>query len=152
MTGDTRPLGRFLGRPDGVEPGHVPKPEASRGPGPAGPRLQGRSRAGRLWLMQALTGALLLLFLAVHLVAQHLLAPGGLRDHAAVVAYLSQPVALVAEIGLLVAVIVHACLGMRASLVEVLGETALGRASRVLAVAGVVATAYGLWLTYAILT
>ena len=88
-------------------------------------RSRERSRAGRLWLGQALTGALLLLFLAVHLVAQHILAPAGLRDHAAVLAYLSQPVALAAEIGLLASVIVHACLGMRSSLVDVLGDVGL---------------------------
>jgi succinate dehydrogenase / fumarate reductase membrane anchor subunit len=105
-----------------------------------------------MWLAQAITGALLLGFLGVHLVAQHLLAPGGLRDHAAVLAYLGHPVALVAEIGLLASVIAHACLGMRASLVDVLGGVGLRRASGVLAVVGVAAFVYGLWLTVAILT
>ena len=151
MTGRTRPAGRFLGRPDGVEPGYVPGQGHSAELG-AGARRQGRSRAGRMWLVQAVTGALLLVFLAVHLVAQHILAPCGLRDHSAVMAYLSQPLALAAEIGLLASVIVHACLGMRSSLVDVLGEPALSRVTRILAVTGVVAMAYGLWLTWAILT
>ena len=152
MTGESRPRGRFLGRPERAEPGYVPPPS-----GPAarsahtGTQRREASRAGLLWLVQALSGALLLAFLGVHLVAQHLLAPEGLRDHAAVLDYLREPVALAAELGLLASVIVHACLGMRSSLADVLGAPGLTRASRVIAVAGVAAFAYGLWLTLAIL-
>ena len=120
--------------------------------GPDGTRRRTDSRAGRLWLGQAVTGGLLLVFLAVHLVAQHLLAPEGLRDHAAVLDYLRQPVALAAEIGLLASVIAHACLGMRSSLVDVLGTSGLRRASGVIAAVGIAAFAYGVWLTVAILT
>lgn len=152
MTGNARPGGRFLGRPAAAHPGFVPDSRAATERAQEPARRRERSRAGRLWLVQALTGALLLVFLAVHLVAQHILAPAGLRDHAAVVAYLSQPVALAAEIGLLASVVVHACLGMRTSLVDVLGDVGLRRASGVIAVAGIAAFAYGLWLTVAILT
>jgi succinate dehydrogenase hydrophobic anchor subunit len=115
-------------------------------------RAPARSRAGGFWLVQAVTGALLLVFLAVHLVAQHILAPGGLRDYAAVVAYLGQPVTLAVEIGLLASVVVHACLGIRSSLVDVLGGAGLRRASIVIAAAGVACFGYGIWLTIAILT
>jgi succinate dehydrogenase hydrophobic anchor subunit len=105
-----------------------------------------------LWLVQALTGAFLLIFLGVHLVAQHLFAPGGLRDYAAVIAYLREPIALVAEMGLLVSVIVHACAGLRASLVEVVPNAAhLRVASVVIAVAGALAGAYAIWLTLTVL-
>ena len=151
MTGDARP-GRFLGRPAGAPPGFVPPGPPTAGP-PADEHGKSRgSRAGRLWLGQALTGMLLLGFLTVHLVAQHFLAPEGLRDHAAVLDYLRQPIALVSELALLAAVIAHACLGMRASLVDVLGEAGLHRASRAIAVVGIAAFAYAVWLTAAILT
>jgi succinate dehydrogenase hydrophobic anchor subunit len=90
--------------------------------------------------------------LGVHLVAQHFLAPGGLRDYANVVDYLRQPLAAVIEVMLLGSVIVHACLGIRASLVDVLGEAALRRVSLGLACAGVVAIVYGVWLIAALLT
>jgi succinate dehydrogenase hydrophobic anchor subunit len=152
MTGEARPTGRFLGRPDGLDPGFVP-------PGSDGdsPHLDeagaGRtSRAGRLWLGQAITGALLLGFLGVHLVAQHIIAPDGLRDHAAVLDYLRNPVAVVAELALLASVIAHACLGMRSSLVDVLGKQGLRVASRLIVAVGIGAFAYGVWLTAAILT
>jgi succinate dehydrogenase hydrophobic anchor subunit len=142
MSESTGPTPRFLGRPDEAYPGYVP------GPVP-GPRRAGTgSRASRLWLIQALTGAALIVLLCVHLVAQHLLAPDGLRDYAAVVDYFRHPLALVAEIGLVIAVIVHACLGTRAALVDMIpGEVALRRASIAIGVVGVLATAYALWLT-----
>ena len=151
MTDDARSNGRFLGRPDGSPPGFVP---------PAGPERPGAddrgrtsgTRAGRLWMGQAVTGALLLGFLTVHLIAQHLLAPEGLRDHAAVLDYLRNPVALVSELALLASVIAHACLGMRSSLVDVLGESGIRRASGIIAAVGTAAFAYGVWLTVSILT
>jgi succinate dehydrogenase hydrophobic anchor subunit len=150
--GNDRPMGRFLGRPAGADPGFVPPDEQRDLHGLDGTGQRKTSRAGRLWLGQAVTGGLLLVFLAVHLVAQHLLAPEGLRDHAAVLDYLRQPVALAAEIGLLASVIAHASLGMRSSLVDVLGTSGLRRASGVIAAIGIAAFAYGAWLTVTILT
>ena len=150
-----QPTRRFLGRPDEAYPGYVPGTtphggsDAGRSDQPAGRRGAG---AGRLWLLQAVTGAALLGLLGVHLVAQHLLAPEGLRDYTAVLDYLRHPVALVAEIGLLISVVVHACLGTRAALVDVIpGEAALRRASVVIALVGAVAIGYALWLTVTLL-
>jgi succinate dehydrogenase hydrophobic anchor subunit len=81
-------------------------------------------------------------------VAQHFLVEGGLRTYADVVAYLRQPLALVAEIGLLASVIIHAALGVRAILVELLpSDRALRRASWVLGAVAVAAFAYGIGLT-----
>jgi succinate dehydrogenase hydrophobic anchor subunit len=155
MTGPPPATRRFLGRPDEAYPGFVPgesAPDAPRVIDTAGRPARTRSAASRLWLVQALTGAFLLVFLGVHLIAQHLLAPGGLRDYAAVVAYLRQPLALVAELGLLVSVIVHACAGVRASLVDVLPDPAhLRVASVVIGLAGALAGGYAIWLTFAVL-
>jgi hypothetical protein len=53
---------------------------------------------------------------------------------------------------LLGSVVVHVCLGLRSSLVDVLGEAALRRVSIGVAFAGMVAIAYGLWLVIALLT
>lgn len=138
---------RFLGRPEGSEPGYVPPPHVAPR---ALPRT--RSRSGLLWMVQAIAGGMLVVFLGVHLVAQHLLVPGGLRSFADVVAYLRQPLALVAEIGLLVSVLVHAGLGFRAALVDVLrSERALARAGWTIAAVGVAIFAYALWLTLRII-
>lgn len=147
MTGMPPPARRFLGRPDEAYPGFVPDEPVRR-------RTSARTRSGasRLWLVQALTGAFLLGFLGVHLVAQHLLAPGGLRDYDAVVAYLREPLALAAELGLLASVIVHACAGMRASLVDVLPNPAhLRIASIGIALAGLLAAGYAVWLTFSVI-
>ena len=84
---------------------------------------------------------------------QHLLVEGGLRTYADVIAYLRQPLALVAEIGLLASVIVHAALGVRAILVEMLpGDGALRRASWIIGAVSVAAFAYGIGLTAYVIT
>ena len=137
----------FLGRPRTAYPGYVPPPIAGA---PAASRQ--RSRAGRLWLVQALTGAALVVALGVHLVAQHFLAPGGLRDYANVVDYLRQPLAALIEVALLASVVVHASLGIRSSLVDVLGDVALRRVSLGMAGAAIVTIGYGLWLIISLLT
>jgi succinate dehydrogenase hydrophobic anchor subunit len=117
----TRPTRRFLGRPDGADPGYVPPSVTDRSTG-LRPLVGEHARAGRLWMVQAASGALLIVFLGVHLVAQHLLVPGGLRDYDAVLAYLRQPIAVVAELGLLGSVIVHVVLGLRAGVVELVSN------------------------------
>lgn len=147
MSGLTRPTRRFLGRPDDAYPGFVPPSVADEAPGTR-PLPGVANRAGRLWMVQAATGGLLLVFLGVHLVAQHLLVPGGLRDYEAVVSYLRQPLALVAELGLLGSVIVHVVLGLRASFVEMVHSQAwLRRITYVLWAGGAIAFAYAIWLT-----
>lgn len=147
-----QPARRFLGRPDQAYPGFVPD-----GAAPADartrPRPRSRSAASRLWLIQALTGAFLIVFLGIHLIAQHLLAPGGLRDYEAVVAYLREPLALVAELGLLLSVIVHACVGMRSSLVDVVSDGARLRiASVAIGTAGTFAAVYAIWVTVSVIS
>lgn len=142
MTGSSLPR-RFLGRPKGAQPGYLPPHTGEEQVAPVA-----RVRSGRLWLIQALAGALLIVFLGVHLVAQHLLVPGGLRSFADVVAYLRNPVALASEIGLLASVIVHAGLGFRASLVDVVRDPrTLARLSWGIAVVGLAIFGYGIWLT-----
>ena len=137
------PVRRFPGRPDDVAPGYVPP--VDRLPFD---EVRRRSRAGTLWLAKAVSGVALIGFLGLHLVAQHFLVEGGLRAYADVVAYLRHPLALVAEIGLLASVIVHAALGVRAILGEMLpGERALRRASWIIGAASVAALGYGIGLT-----
>jgi succinate dehydrogenase hydrophobic anchor subunit len=137
------PARRFPGRPDGLAPGYVPLDD--RVPFET---TRTRTRAGTLWLLKAVSGVLLIGFLGLHLVAQHFLVEGGLRSYSDVVAYLRQPLALVAEIGLLASVIVHAALGVRAILVELLpSDRALRRASWIIGGIAVVAFGYGIGLT-----
>ena len=84
--------------------------------------------------------------------AQHLLAPAGLRDYEAVVAYLREPLALAAEVGLLLSVIVHACVGMRSALVDVVADGARLRiASVAIGTAGAFAVVYAIWVTVSVI-
>jgi len=150
MTGP-QPARRFLGRPDQAYPGFVPDdtmPADAR----TRPRPRSRSAASRLWLIQALTGVFLIAFLGIHLVAQHFVAPGGLRDYEAVVAYLREPLALAAELGLLFSVIVHACVGMRSAIVDVVSDaTRLRMASVAITTVGTLVAVYALWVTVSVI-
>jgi succinate dehydrogenase hydrophobic anchor subunit len=147
MSGTPAPARRFPGRPDDAPPGFVPLEDL-----PAIDRLRAPTRAGMFWLVKAITGVLLVGFLGLHLVAQHFLVEGGLRDYSAVVAYLRHPVALVAELGLLATVVVHAALGVRAVLVDMLpGERAMQRAEWVIRIIAVLALVYAVGLTVIVL-
>jgi succinate dehydrogenase hydrophobic anchor subunit len=147
----------FPGRPATAPPGYVPSGGVAGRPTAGERRLEelreaarrGR-RVGRLWLVQALTGGFLLVFLGVHLVAQHLLAPGGLRDYASVVAYLREPIALTAELGLVASVLVHVVLGIRAVAVDGFSAAGVRWITRVATVAGAAAFVYACWLTWTI--
>lgn len=148
MSGTSVPR-RYAGRPESAPPGYVPGSDDLLPPMDA---VRAPTRAGRMWLVKAVSGILLVAFLGLHLVAQHFLVPGGLRDFDAVVDYLRHPVALVAELGLLGSVIVHAALGVRAVLVDTLAtERAVRRASWAIGAIGLAAFAYGIFLTFTVI-
>ena len=100
----------------------------------------------RMWIWQALSGFLLVVLLAVHLVANHF-AAGGLLTYQQVVAYLSHPAVLALEILFLATVVFHALAGVRALVLDrgVSRKTARG-VTAALVVVGVLLVGYGLWL------
>jgi succinate dehydrogenase hydrophobic membrane anchor protein len=104
------------------------------------------------WLWQVITGVGLVLLLGLHIIAQHFIAKGGLRDFAEVLAYLRNPIFLVLEVLFLIVVASHAMLGVRAILldfgVSVRAEKWLGRA---LTAVAVLTVGYGLWVTWAVI-
>ena len=106
-----------------------------------------RSSPAWAWIAQVVSGALLLVLLTVHMLANHFVVDGGLRTYAQVLDYVANPLILALEIAFLVVVTWHAMLGLRAVLLD-LGVR--GRAARVtgrvLAGLGLVTLAYGLWL------
>jgi succinate dehydrogenase hydrophobic anchor subunit len=109
-------------------------------------------RASSSWLWQVITGVGLVILLGLHLIANHFIAKGGLRDFADVVAYLRSPLFLVLEVLFLVVVATHAMLGVRAILMDFgLSERAEKRLSQALTVVGVVTVGYGLLLTWVII-
>jgi succinate dehydrogenase membrane anchor subunit len=104
------------------------------------------------WLWQVITGLALVLLLGLHIVAQHFIAKGGLRNFAEVLDYLRNPIFLVLEVLFLIVVATHAMLGVRAILLD-FGVSARAEKwlSRVLTVVAVLTVGYGMWLTWVVI-
>jgi succinate dehydrogenase hydrophobic anchor subunit len=97
------------------------------------------------WIWQVATGVGLVVLLGLHMIANHFIAKGGLRDYAAVVAYLRNPIILVLEVLFLVCVTTHALLGVRAILLDFgLSDRLEQMLTRVLKWIGVLTVGYGL--------
>ncbi len=110
-------------------------------------RLEGSGR----WLLKIFTGLLIVIFLGIHFVVNHLVAPGGLLTYADVVAYFQNPIIVVMEISFLVLVVVHSFLGLRSILLDLNpSPTVLRMANFVLLVIGAAAIIYGIWLALTI--
>ena len=104
------------------------------------------------WIWQAVTGAGLIFLSALHMVAQHFVVEGGLRDYQDVQEYLRNPVILALEVLFLISVTSHALLGVRAILFDFgLKPATEKRISQALTVFGLLAVAYGIWLTWVVI-
>jgi len=114
--------------------------------------IETRDRATRhswTWFVQAFTGVLLLILLSLHMIAQHFIVEGGLREFADIVDYLRNPVILVLEGLFLVTVTIHALLGVRAVVFDfALSERSERRVGRFLLWLGVATVAYGAWIIW----
>lgn len=109
------------------------------------------SAAGAFWLVQAITGLLLVVLLGLHMVAHHFVAEGGLRNYQDVLAYISNPAIFVIEVIFLLVVTPHAMLGVRAVLLDLgLSLKARKTIDNVLIVVGIVIVVYGIWLAIAL--
>lgn len=107
--------------------------------------------AGAFWLVQAITGLLLVVLLGLHMVAHHFVTEGGLRNYQDVLAYVSNPAIFVIEIIFLLVVTPHAMLGLRAILQDLgLSQQAAKTVDGLLTVAGIIIIIYGIWLAVAL--
>lgn len=110
-------------------------------------RLEGSGR----WLIKIIAGLFIVVFLGIHFVVNHLVAPGGLLTYADVVAYYQHPVIVVMEIAFLVIVITHAFLGLRSILLDLNPSAGILRVANILLLlVGTAAIAYGTWLAITI--
>jgi len=110
-------------------------------------RLEGSGR----WLIKIFAGILIVFLLGVHIVVNHLVAPGGLLTYADVVAYYQHPAIVVMEIGFLVVVITHSFLGIRSIILDLNPSPAMLRAANmILLIVGSAAVIYGIWLALTI--
>ncbi len=115
---------------------------------PAGAEDAAGAGRASAWMWQAVTGAVLLGLVTLHMVANHFVVPEGLRNFAQVVAYLSDPVIVALEVTFLVTVTWHGLLGLRAVLFDFgFSQRVEKRITRILLVVGAATVGYGLWVT-----
>ena len=100
------------------------------------------------WILQAFTGIMLVVLLGLHMVVQHFVVSGGLRNYQQVVQYISNPFVFLLEIAFLIIVTWHALLGVRAVILDLgLKPASERRVTAILSIVGVIVVAYGIWLS-----
>nr|MBN1230128.1 hypothetical protein [Anaerolineae bacterium] len=111
------------------------------------PEDSGTAGGGFWWLLQAISGALLILVLGLHMFAHHFVVEGGLRTYTDVLAYISNPLIFAIEIIFLLVVTIHAMLGLRAIIIDLEPGKGLLQLTNIgLSILGVLILAYGIWL------
>jgi len=110
------------------------------------------SRVIPAFVGQVLSGAVLLVLLTLHMIAQHFIVPTGLRFYEDVIDWLRNPVVIAIEVTFLVFVTYHAVTGVRAILFDFgFSERSEKRITNILWVVGIVTVVYGVALLAAIL-
>jgi succinate dehydrogenase / fumarate reductase membrane anchor subunit len=104
-----------------------------------------------LWFLKILTGFLVIVVLAIHLVVNHLIVEGGLLSYADVVRYYQIAIIPIMEIAFLIFVVVHALIGLRSVLLDLHPSNQVLRIMNYgLGMLGVVSIIYGTWLVIVI--
>ncbi len=110
-----------------------------------------RDRSGAMWLVQALTGLLLVAILGTHMIAHHFIVEGGLRDYQQVLDYVANPVVFAIEVVFVVVAVIHALLGVQAIITDLRPAPRTMRVIEwVLRVIALVAIGYGVYLALAL--
>lgn len=100
-----------------------------------------------LWLVKIILGGLVIAFLVLHFIVNHLVAPGGLLNYQAVLDYYSHPIVPIIEGIFLVVVIAHCLLGVRSVILDLNpSRIVLKILDIVFVLGGSAAVGYGIWL------
>jgi succinate dehydrogenase hydrophobic anchor subunit len=124
-------------------------PKQEKPPREATARAYRRGRSARVWRWTAGSGLALVALTTLHIVAQHFVVhqKGGLRTYGEVLTYVANPVIFVLEAGFLVAVAIHAMLGIRSVLHDLdLSPRAARRLDVTLWTVGSITVLYGMAL------
>lgn len=106
-----------------------------------------KKEGAALWILKVLSGVLIIVILGVHLVINHLVAPGGLLTYSDILAYYQNPIIPIMEIAFIVLVVPHCLLGIRSVLVDLDPKPqVLKIIDRILQVLGLATIVYGVWL------
>lgn len=106
-----------------------------------------------IWLIKIITGPLLVLVIALHLIVNHYLGSlsSGLMTYADVVKYYQNAIIPAIEILFLATVVTHCLIGMRGIILDMNPSRNVLKAVTWLLVAlGVSTVSYGVWLVFAI--
>jgi succinate dehydrogenase hydrophobic anchor subunit len=106
-----------------------------------------------LWLIKMVSGLLIILFLLIHFIINHLTgsAGGGLLSFQEVVQMYTSPAYILLEVLFLVTVISHGLIGLRAVILDLNPARNVMRIiDPLLAVLGIGSVIYGIWLLYAV--
>ena len=107
--------------------------------------------SGVYWLVQVISGLLLILLLVLHMVAHHFVVEGGLRTYQDVLDYISNPLVFVLEIIFIIVVTPHAMLGLHGILLDLgPGERAKKTITWIIRILTIVVIGYGIWLAFAL--
>ncbi len=100
-----------------------------------------------LWLYKLLAGVVIVFILAVHMIVNHLVAPGGLLTYTDIVRYYANPIVPVMEIAFVFFAVTHSFIGLRSIFLDLNPADWLIRVvDWLLAILGAVAIVYGIWL------
>ncbi len=107
-----------------------------------------------LWLLQIVTGPLLVILLFIHLIVNHFIGgQNGLLTYTDVVAYYRNPIIPIMEIGLVAVVVTHSLIGLRGILLDLKPSLIASRViDWVLVIGGISAVSFGIWLILAIVS
>ena len=102
---------------------------------------------GLVWLFKIISGVLMIVILGIHLVVNHLLAPGGLLTYRDVVVYFKNPLVIIMETVFLCCAVFHSLLGMRAIFLDLNPSLRLiNWVDRLFLAFGGSVIVYGFWL------
>jgi len=100
-----------------------------------------------LWLVKIILGGLVIAFLVLHFIVNHLIAPGGLLNYQAVLDYYSNPIIPIIVGLFLIVVIAHCLLGVRSVILDLNPSKRLLKILDIVFVlGGSIAVGYGIWL------
>lgn len=105
------------------------------------------STATLRWLLQAGLGIALVIFLAIHLIVHHWVAPQGLLTYTDVIRYYDVTGIAWMESLFLIVVTGHCLLGLQSIVLDLNLRPELARSiTRLLLLAGIITIMYGIWL------
>ena len=106
-----------------------------------------------IWIIKILSGIMIILFLGIHLIVNHLVVPEGLLSYAEIIRYFSNPLIFVMEITFLIIVVTHSLIGLRSIILDLnFSQKYQSLIDRILVLAGIISVAYGAWLALILFT